>query len=213
MNYYNFQITYVDEPDLDWPDKFGDIDAPWTRDRWNNPENLLAFPPIKNNFSMVSMQESQNKLYLHVYDNQSRHVGFNETTSEVETEIPGAYYEDLGHTTFIILPEKITDFKATVDGTHAHETVETYELVVSTVKGDEVVNEIIPGTIEHGEIQDFSVKLDPSGEIIIEEIPVEEPDQVTEDNTLLLVLIGVVGVAVVIALTILLRKRTQKHQS
>jgi len=76
---------------------------------------------------------------------------------------------------------------------------------VLTVRDGEVVDEIITGTIEQGESQDFSIKLDPSGKITIEEIPREEPDQVTEDNTLLA--IGVIVVAVVIALTILLRKR------
>jgi len=168
-SYNEFQIIYVDEPDVSWPNQFGDIAAPWNRTRWENPEDILLPPHIiKNSFTMLSLHEPGSKLYLHVLDNQSRHVGFNEETSEVETEIPGSYYEDLGNTTFVILPENITDFKVTVDGQYAHEPVETYELVVSTVKDDELVDKtIIESTIEQGKSQDFNIKLGPSGKITI----------------------------------------------
>ncbi len=158
---------------------------------------------------MLSLNEPGSKLYLHVHDNESRHVGFNRATSEIETEIPGSYYEDKGNTTFIILPENMTDFEVTVDGKDAHEPVETYELVVSTVRDDEPVDEVtIEDAIEQGKTQNFNVKLDPNREITIEtpEEPDEESDEESGDNNLLFTLISIAVMAVAIMAIVVLKK-------
>jgi len=166
LSYQNFEIIYVEDVNPSWPIKFGDINAPWNKDRWYNPENLLDFPYEKKGFSMIKMSEFQSKLYMHVYDSQSRHIGIDYETNETEFGIPGAYYVDFGNTTFITLPFNITDFKVAVDAQYAHDPVETYELVISTVKDGEPVEKItIEDAIEQGESQDFNVKLDPSGKM------------------------------------------------
>lgn len=220
IGYDEFQIIYVDEPDASWPNQFGDIEAPWNRDRWDKPEDiLLPYHIIKNSFTMLSLNEPGSKLYLHVYDNESRHVGFNRETSEIETEIPGSYYEDKGNTTFIILPENMTDFEVTVDGKDAHEYVETYELVISSIIDDELVDEkTIEDTIEQGKTQDFNVKLGLNRKITIEipEEPAEEPDQESDeesdqesgDSNPFSIYIGVaIAVAAVVVLMIIVLKR------
>ena len=169
LDYDDFQIIYVDESDP-WPEKFETIDAPWVRERWNWSDPVFPSPVVK--FSMLSLHETGSKLYLHVYYND-KHVGFNEETSEVETEIPGSYYEDLGNTTFIMLPENITDFRIVVDATHAEEPVEEYEITLMTVRENEVVDEqSMSGTIAKGERQEFDAKLDEYGNIVaIPEFP------------------------------------------
>ena len=163
LDYDDFQIIYVGEPNS-WPDQFGTVNAPWVRKRWNWSDPVFPIPVVE--FSMLSLHETGSELYLHVYDNESRHVGFNEETFEVETEIPGSYYEDLGNTTFIIIPENITDFTFMVDATHADEPVEEYEITLITVRENEVVDEeSMSGTIEKGEQQKFEVQLNPDGTI------------------------------------------------
>jgi len=74
-DYDNFTIVYVDEIDPQWPqESFGTIDAPWIRTRWDNPVDMLK-GITKGSYTLISMQETQSKLYLHLYDNQSKHVG------------------------------------------------------------------------------------------------------------------------------------------
>jgi len=160
----DFQIIYANEPGY-WPDQFGTLKAPWVRERWNWGNPMFPYPVVK--FSMLSLHETGSKLYLHVYDNQSRHVGFNNENSEVETEIPGSYYEDLGNATFLILSENITAFEIIVDATHAGEPVEGYEITLITVRESEFVDEeTISRTIERGKQQEFDAKLNENGEII-----------------------------------------------
>jgi parallel beta-helix repeat protein len=167
-NHNDFSTEIVSQVPIEWPGKFGELDAPWKKDRWNSPEYLLAFPPVKNSFSMIGMQEQQSKLYLHVYDNESRHVGYNNETSEVDVEIPESYYEDKGNATFIILPENITDFRIVVDATYAHESVEEYQIAIRTVRENGIVDEdSMTNTIEKGKQQVFDVKLDEFGNIIV----------------------------------------------
>jgi len=172
-DYEDFEHVFVFEKEPNWPDNFGDIDAPWTRERWNDLEYCVFTGPTKDDFNILGLHESGRKLYLHVYDNESRHVGFNNETSEFETEIPGSYCEDLGNTTFIILPTNITEFTIMVDATHAEESVEEYEITLITVRENEATDEeSMAGTIEKGEQQQFDAELDKTGEIItIPEFP------------------------------------------
>jgi len=165
----NFNIVYVDDPDPSWPsESFGEVQAPWKRQRWNDPNYVLKpYRVIKSSFSILGLAETEGKLYLHVYDNESRHVGFNNETLEVEKQIPDSYYEDLGNTTFIILPENITNFIILIDATYAHNLTEEYNLSLATVRNNKIVDETtIINNINKGERQEFDVELSPTGEII-----------------------------------------------
>ena len=156
------------------------------------------------NFSMLGLHETGSKLYLHIYDNESRHMGFNEETSEVETEILGSYYEDLGNTTFMIIPENITDFTIMVGATHADEPVEEYEITLITVRENEVVDEeSMSGTIEKGEQQKFEVQLNPDGTIKsmrAQKLPLDL-------GIPLLIIVSIVVMVTVIAVVAVARKR------
>lgn len=204
-DYDDFQRIHVNEPDS-WLDQIDDIEAPWNRTRWDYLDDILApYKAIKNSFTMVSLNEPGSKLYLHAYDNQSRHVGFNSATSEMETEIPGSHYEDFGNTTFIILSEFI-DLKITVNGQHAHEPEEPYELLISTVSNGEIIDEeLITGAMAIGEEKKFAVTLDEEGNIeSIEDL------ELLGDNTLLFIIIG--GVTTVIIALVMVALRAGKKR-
>lgn len=188
--YDDLQIIVIDEPDQDWPDKFGDIQSPWNRTRWDDPGDMLKII-VELGYTTIGMSEYGSKLYMHVYAND-KHVGFNKETSEVETEISGSYYEDLGNTTFITLLGNITDFTVTVDGTYAHQATEDYQLVLSTIKENGAIEEVITDTITKGKEKKYAVLINEDGTIesFEEIIP-------SKDNTPLFL---VTTVAIVIAL-------------
>jgi parallel beta-helix repeat protein len=166
LDYDDFQIIYSNETSS-WPDQFDTIGAPWNRTRWDKPENLLYSPVVGKPFTTIGLHESGSKLYLHVYDNQSRHVGKNYLTNETETGIHDSCYEDLGNTTFIILLGDLTDFTIVVDAKYAEEDLEDYQIIVKTYRGSDCIDEgNLTKTISRGERQEFNVGLSENGEII-----------------------------------------------
>jgi len=161
VSYEDFNLIYVDIPDSNWPENFSTIESPWSRRRWNDPWFILeeAGKPKEAGVSEIVLSENASKLYLHVYDNASRHVGFNPETNQVEVEIPDVYYFDLNQTTFIILPSNITDFRVMIDATYAEELEETYTLsIVSTKGGNFADQQTISDKIEQEEKHEFSVR-------------------------------------------------------
>lgn len=175
VDYEDFKIIYVDVPHSDWPQNFSEVKAPWTRARWNNPWKVLdrLKEPIEAGASIIGLQETQSKLYLHVYDNASRHVGFNSTLNKVEIGIPAAYYFDLNRTIFIVLPENATDFKFVVDATHAESAEEKYIVQASVLKNDTIYSEFKEeNTIMSGEKREYPTCIDPEGNLtVIPEFP------------------------------------------
>jgi hypothetical protein len=167
-DYTDFQIEYIDDPDPSWPEeKFGTIDAPWARERWYNPVDMLE-DAKKVNQNYIIMQESQSKLYLHLYDAQDRHVGKNYTTNETETGIPGSFYGDFGNTTVIGVPANLTQFQLTVDATYSDEEVEEYNITIRTARNSEIKDEkSTNGTIEKGTPRYLYPKIDEQGNIIV----------------------------------------------
>jgi len=157
VGYDDVQVIYIDTPDPGWPDLYGTIDAPWVRERWNWDERVLLSPTVK--FSTVSLYEPGSKLYLHIYDD-GRHVGLNETM-QLENEIEGAYYVDLGNVTFIMLPSNVTDFEIMVDASGAHELEESFEIRLTTANSTETIHEkSMQDTIRLGEQKTYEARLD-----------------------------------------------------
>lgn len=194
-----FKIIYVDEPNPSWLGlDFGKIEAPWDRERWNAPVHVLENMEKESGTSIL-MREAQCKLYLHLYDNQSRHVGVNYVTNETELEIPGSYYADFGNVTFVMLPSNITDFKIVVDAKYARLPVEEYQIVLTTIREGEVVDELnMTCTIERAIQEEFDARLDEEGYIM----------QIPEFSSVYLPLILLV---IVSALTITISKKKQRR--
>ena len=166
LDYEDFMIMYVDSPYSHWPEKFGTIDAPWKRERWNYPERIIQELPKFIKFgSLIGLQETKGKLCLHVYDNQSRHVGFNPATNQSEIEIKGAFYSEIERTTFIVLPKNLTSFKIIVDATFAEEEVEQYDLLIVTMKEEIIEEKKIVDEIEKNEKQEIRIGIEPTGEL------------------------------------------------
>lgn len=161
-------IKLVNEPDSTWPqEEFGTIDAPWNRIRWDNPVDMLEKMETES-YTFIAMEEPQSKLYFHIYDNQSRHVGKNYITNETDFEIPGCIYFDLDNKTVITIPQNLTEFKLVVDADYAHENVEEYNITIRTIRDGKIIDEdSIVGTINKGEQHEFNATLDEeTGEII-----------------------------------------------
>jgi len=167
-NASNFKIKFVNHIDSKWPQKFGEIKAPWSRTRWNNPAIVLK-GLTKHNYTLVSLDETQSKLYLHVYDKYSRHIGFNSTNNIVEIEITGAKYFDLNSTIVIVLPPNLTEFICIVDAKFAECQSEYYRLLISSVnEGKTIQEKLLSDIIQKGAIKEYSVTITNKG-IIVEE--------------------------------------------
>jgi hypothetical protein len=116
----------------------------------------------------ITLQESQHHLYLHVYDSQGRHVGLNYTNNETDIGVPDAYYFDNSNGTItIVLPTYNSSFLAVVDAAFAQETIETYNLTITTLNNGQVIDKnSIQETIQKGSQTEYDIEISPSGTII-----------------------------------------------
>jgi len=169
-------------------------------------ENALKFrnaylSSIANSI-VVKLEEplSQEKLYLHVYDAEGRHIGLNRDIELVEVEIPGAYYFDLGRMMLVILPSDITTAKIKVDAKLAEEELESYSLSVSILReGKEVRKEVVEGSVKKEESVSYELKVS-EGEVEIRPIK-------AFPHLSLLIVISVVAVVIIVLLLIALRRK------
>jgi hypothetical protein len=96
---------------------------------------------------------------MHIYDPESRHVGINYTTGEIENQIPGAIcsFRDIQR---IILPKlAVGEYKVILKGTGTG----NYELVVTGQSEDGIViNQTFEGSITEGEIHDAKTEVNTS---------------------------------------------------
>ncbi len=109
---------------------------------WNQEGRLVDSFSSPYFYYLVSgwsfrLQENQQHLYLHVYDEFSRHVGMNFSTNEVDLEIPNSYYFDTRNGTIeIAVPALIAHAAAimnltiVIDAEYAENPLESYNLTV-----------------------------------------------------------------------------------
>jgi|GEM_PF-2398465 len=111
--------------------------------------------------TVIQMQEAQSKLYLHVYDADGNHVGFNVAENTTDLEIPGsAYYDNLFGRTEILLPYSIRSFKVTVDGTNAHFAQESFLLGIYVFgQANCTILQLEEQEIEKGTLRDYIVTI------------------------------------------------------
>jgi hypothetical protein len=117
----------------------------------------------------VKLQETGHKLYLHVYDDLNRHVGYNRETGQVEIGIPGSqYYDHQNGTIVILLPSGVFISSVRVDAGDAKEPREEYSLVVSTVDGMQVVDrKEVRGVIDKGRVVEYRVEASSDGKVVV----------------------------------------------
>jgi len=117
----------------------------------------------------VRLQETGHKLYLHVYDDLNRHVGYNRETGQVEIGIPGSQYYDHQNGTIVIsLPSGVFISSVRVDAGDAKEPREEYKLIVSTVDGMQVVDrKEVRGVIDKGRVVEYRVEASSDGKVAV----------------------------------------------
>ena len=113
--------------------------------------------------SVISIGESGvHKLYLHVYDDQNRHVGIDHQSGSVDLQIPGARYGDSSDGIVIALPADVTSFRAVVDALDAEQMSESYNLTLATVSNGQVSDiRTTPASINKGDSTDYQVLVAP----------------------------------------------------
>lgn len=110
----------------------------------------------------IKLQENQHKLYLHVYDSEGRHIGFNPQSNQIEIEIPDGVYFDLDGTITIVIPE-IVDLTVVVDARYAEDPLEYYNLTVTSKTDIEFYSQTYSGNITIEESQTFTVEVSETG--------------------------------------------------
>jgi len=97
--------------------------------------------PASNGLWFV-LTHLEKELYLHVYDSEGRHIGYNPgspVTTKIDSDIPESMYHDFRNGTEIIfVPPEITEFEVVVDGGSMEEPEESYELIYEVVSNNQV---------------------------------------------------------------------------
>jgi hypothetical protein len=136
---------------------------------------LLGKPPLwqtQGSGTIVMLNEWEHKLYLHLYDQYGRHVGFNRSTKEIDLEIPQATYEDLNNRIIITLPTEVTFFTYEVDAVDAELATEGYNLNISYVVNGATLSYFAKNaTIDKGSVYESSVAISPDGRKIWVNVP------------------------------------------
>jgi len=104
------------------------------------------------------LEEEQEHLYLHVYDEQGNHVGLNHSTNEIDLNIPGSYYHDNLNGTIIIVVPQIINLTIVVDAEYAEDPVESFNLTVTANTDDGVYSQTHSGNIIAGGNQTFKIQ-------------------------------------------------------
>jgi archaellum component FlaG (FlaF/FlaG flagellin family) len=163
IDYGDFEIIFVSTPDPSWPsEKFGDIDAPWNRSRWNNPWFLLIPRLVKNGLSLVV----GSPVNILVVDPEGRRVGYDPETHTVVNEIPNATYSGPGSEPQIIsIPDPLTgNYTIGAFGTGTGEYTITIQ---STASNRSIVDsETWQGTAIPDEQYSETMRLDSEGRLI-----------------------------------------------
>jgi len=140
--------------------------------------------------NVIILSEKGHKLYLHVYDEEGRHVGINFEGRNVELEIPESSYLDLGNIQVIALPLNVTSYNIVVDAKYAKKDKEEYSITIINMKNGKIVDIATKeDTINRGGEREYYVSVSPS--IILSPKDSESAGDIHIFATVVLVLLGV----------------------
>lgn len=118
--------------------------------------------------NLIRLQETQEKLYLHVYDSEGRHVGVDYQTNETDLGIPDVYYFDnLNGTVTVVLPPDVVDFNVTIDARVATHNAETYNLTATTMSSQVFDEKAISAMILSKNHQEYTVSITEQKDVIL----------------------------------------------
>jgi outer membrane protein assembly factor BamB len=167
------------------------------------PNGIRTKPQILDG-TMLTLHESQHKLYLHVYDSEGRHVGMDYSSGEVEIQIQNAKYEDFNTTTVIVLPSTVTDFRYVVDAQYATNETENYSLIINSLRQGSLISEI-----KKEEVINWNSKIENTLSVSQEGEFVQTNVAWWEENTPWLAII-VVSIITVSAILVVVKRRSHK---
>jgi hypothetical protein len=211
---YYIEVIFSGEY-LYWDNKLSDIPVQWddgSRGTMKNsyPPRLKVSGESQSSGTIVVLTETQHRLYLHIYDENSRHVGLNYETGIVETQIPDCMYYDFNNGTAIVLPLNLTNFKVVVDAKYAHEINESYELSVIATKEYEVIDQkSVTGKILKGAKQLYNIQISPESEAPI--IQNEEANVPWWIQHQIWIIAGVIGAIALLTVSVTLVKKRKRH--
>jgi hypothetical protein len=138
---------------------------------WFNFHYTRSMPtmPASNGLWFL-LTHPEKELYLHVYDSEGRHIGYNPgspVTTKIDSDIPGSMYHDFRNGTDIIfVPPEITEFEIVVDGGSMEEPEESYELAYEVVSNNQVTySETLTSEIRVG--TNHSTPVEIQGDVIV----------------------------------------------
>jgi len=181
--------------------------VPWVDFR-DFPTTFYSILDSDSESIVVQLNEpvTQQKLYLHVYDAQGKHTGFNSNTNSSDEQIPNSLYFSFTNEELIILPKNITNFKFSVDATISKSQTERYNITVTAMNSGEIVSSKQQiNTINKGEIieQTVQISTDKKDISIIQQPKYE----------LLMWIIVIAGVSVVTILSLFYFKLRNKERT
>jgi len=153
--------------------------------------------------------EQQHKLYLTIYDEKGRILGFNKATGTIEAGIPGSYYIDFGNAIKINIPLDVKIDKIVVDASEAKQPVENYTLQVETRKDGKTIGTLsVTNQISSNEQKAYNFQLTEDLKPILNETTITTPQTTSPVATGILVL--VIIVASIFAFTLFIIRRGRK---
>lgn len=183
---------------------------PWKEMRLIFLCNAIRTRPQILEGTLLTLQETLHKLYLHVYDEKGRHVGLNYDRNQIEEEISCSRYLDLNGTIVIFLPSNVTRFRYVVDAKYASTLSENYTIIITNLKNGTLASEFRKSdTIKQNEKQEFAVVVSHDGREIKVEIVKVPLWQISLYGIPLHIFIIVI---VIVCALLLLKHRTKLHK-
>ncbi|MFZ8783790.1 MAG: hypothetical protein ACO2OR_07430, partial [Desulfurococcaceae archaeon] len=152
--------------------------------------------------------EQQYKLYLTIYDEKGRILGFNKATGTIEAGIPGSYYIDFGNAIKINIPLDVKIDKIVVDASEATQPVENYTLQVETRKDGKTIGTVsVTSQISFNEQKAYSFQLTEDLKPLLKETTITTPQTPSPIAGGILVLVIIVASITAFTLVTMMRRR------
>jgi hypothetical protein len=160
FDFGSFELNYVPETDSSWPEmKFGEIDAPWATERWNDPWFLLSKEPVLASMSILVASPAD----VLVKDPQGHRIGYDFKSGSTLSEISNATYSGPGTEPQVVVISNplIGTYSITLAGRESG----TYELAIEYDTAEQTVIQSFTGVISQAESREYSAVLSSSGEV------------------------------------------------
>jgi rhamnogalacturonyl hydrolase YesR len=152
--------------------------------------------------------ERQHKLYLTIYDERGRILGFNKATGTIEAGILGSYYIDFGNAIKVHIPLDVKIDKIIVDASKATQPIENYTLRVEIYKdGKPIETTSVSNQIAPNEQKAYNFQLTKDLKPLLNETTILTTPQTPPMATGILVLVIILASIIALTLFVIVWKR------